>query len=109
MNLGKRILAGAFALAIGTSVALPTMARADSDDWHHRDHHSWFDHDHDRDDNGYYGNGPYNGYYGERPSGPYAYQRRHIPPNGEGMINRRNPNFYWACDSEGHHCHWARR
>jgi hypothetical protein len=25
------------------------------------------------------------------------------------MINRSNPNLYWACNSEGHHCHWARR
>ena len=33
----------------------------------------------------------------------------YIPPNGEGMVNRQNPNLYWACDSEGHNCHWARR
>jgi hypothetical protein len=32
-----------------------------------------------------------------------------IGSNGEGMINRRNPNFYWACDANGHHCHWAWR
>jgi hypothetical protein len=25
------------------------------------------------------------------------------------MINRRNPNLYWACDSDGHHCHWTPR
>jgi hypothetical protein len=32
-----------------------------------------------------------------------------LPPNGEGMINKRNPNLYWACNSDGNHCHWARR
>jgi hypothetical protein len=36
-------------------------------------------------------------------------QGGYIPPNGEGMVNRQNPNLYWACDSGGHHCHWARR
>jgi hypothetical protein len=25
------------------------------------------------------------------------------------LISRRNPNFFWACDGDGHHCHWARR
>jgi hypothetical protein len=25
------------------------------------------------------------------------------------MVNRRNPNLVWSCDSQGHHCHWARR
>jgi hypothetical protein len=25
------------------------------------------------------------------------------------MISPRNPNLYWACNSEGHHCHWAPR
>jgi hypothetical protein len=40
----------------------------------------------------------------------YAYgQRGYIPPNGQGMIDLRNPNLYWACDSHGHHCHWAPR
>jgi hypothetical protein len=33
----------------------------------------------------------------------------YLPPNGEGMVDSRNQNLYWACDSEGHHCHWARR
>ena len=32
----------------------------------------------------------------------------YIPPNGAGMVSRNHPNAYWACDSEGHHCHWAR-
>jgi len=34
---------------------------------------------------------------------------RYLPPNGEGMVNGKNPGLYWACDSEGHHCHWAPR
>ena len=33
----------------------------------------------------------------------------YIPANGEGMVSRDNPNVCWSCDSEGHHCHWARR
>jgi hypothetical protein len=104
MNLGKKIMAGVIAMTIGASAALPGLARADSDDWHHRDHHAWRwrHHDHDADDY-YRGYRPY-------PYAPnYAYRHQYLPPNGEGMINRRNPNFYWACDSDGHHCHWARR
>jgi hypothetical protein len=107
MNLRKKLLAGAFALAIGTSLAIPTTARAD-DWWHHdRDHHSWWarEHDHNRDyylghNDRYYNHPGYN-YY---PSG-----QRYLAPNGEGMINARNPNLYWACDADGHHCQWARR
>jgi hypothetical protein len=34
---------------------------------------------------------------------------RYLPPNGEGMLNPENSNVCWSCDSEGHHCHWARR
>jgi hypothetical protein len=34
---------------------------------------------------------------------------RYLPPNGEGMVNRKNPNLYWQCDSHGNHCNWARR
>ncbi|MBV8450683.1 MAG: hypothetical protein JOZ29_00215, partial [Deltaproteobacteria bacterium] len=33
----------------------------------------------------------------------------YLPPNGEGMVNRGDPNMFWACDPQGHHCHWARR
>jgi hypothetical protein len=32
-----------------------------------------------------------------------------VPANGEGMVSRNNPNVFWACDSDGHHCRWARR
>ena len=34
---------------------------------------------------------------------------RYLPPNGQGMVNRKNPNLYWRCDSNGNHCNWARR
>jgi hypothetical protein len=36
-------------------------------------------------------------------------QGGYIPPNGQGMVNRQNSNLYWACDSDGHNCHWAQR
>ena len=100
--------------------------RHDHDDkWHH-DHD--YDHDYDRGDGydpGYGGNyawhrdhpyfgGPYaygnhynNGYYN---NGNYNRMgRRVLPANGEGMINKRNPNLIWACNGQGTHCHWARR
>jgi len=54
------------------------------------------------DDDGYGWNQPNYGY--SQPRGSYGY-----PSNGEGMVNRRNPNLVWTCDSQGHHCHWAQR
>ena len=97
MTLKKKITAAAFIVSIGTSMAIPATARADNW-WHHNDRDDWWwrahEHDHDRD---------------------WKYRdhdrdhARYIPPNGEGMTNNRNPSLYWACDSEGHHCHWARR
>jgi hypothetical protein len=113
MTFKKRILAGALALAIGSSMAIPTTVRAD-DWWHHHDSHdrSWSDRDHDhhrdrdRDRHDWERDRNFNhrsyGYYNPNAG-------RRIPPNGEGMINNQNPNLYWACDSDGHHCHWARR
>jgi len=104
MTLKTKILAGAFALAIGSSVAIPTTARADW--WHHSDHQAWSERhhdydryrDHDRD-------------YARYPDHDYGYypRQRPLPANGEGMINKRHPNLDWACDADGHHCHWARR
>lgn len=46
MTLKKKILAGAFALAIGSSVAIPTMARADWWADHDRDHRAWVAREH---------------------------------------------------------------
>jgi hypothetical protein len=94
MDLKRKLIAGVIALAVGNCFALPTSARADSDDWHHHDHHEWRWHHHDRDWDDHY-----------RP----GYRGQYLPPDGQGMISRRNPNFYWACDGDGHHCHWARR
>jgi hypothetical protein len=33
----------------------------------------------------------------------------YLPPNGEGMVSRKNPRMFWHCDSEGHNCNWAHR
>ena len=114
MSRKKRILSGILALMVGLTLMMP--ARALADDWNHhdQDHHNqdhhdqdhhesrWQDHhhDHDRDRN------HHSGY---RPGYAYGNRGRSIPPNGQGMVNERNPNLYWACDSEGHHCHWAPR
>ena len=49
--------------------------------------------------------------YGYQPYG-YGYRQRYgygFPRNGAGMVNPRHPGLIWACDSQGHHCHWARR
>jgi hypothetical protein len=108
MNLRKKLLAGAFALAIATSLAIPITVRAD-DSWNHhdRDHHSWWarEHDHDRD----YYRGHDDRYYNHPGYSDYPVGQRYLAPNGEGMINARNPNPSWACDADGRHCQWARR
>lgn len=62
---------------------------------------------------GYGWNQQYTPYAGDR----YAYNngyngqlgRQALPANGEGLINKRNPNLYWACNSDGNHCHWQPR
>jgi hypothetical protein len=41
--------------------------------------------------------------------GRHCRQGGYLPPNGAGMVNHQNPNLYWACDSDGHNCHWERR
>ncbi len=117
MTKRKKLLTGVLALLIGLSVALPM--RASAADWGHHwdrhDHHwhEWrWDRDHDRDDYGHAWRWQWDrDHYRGVPYAPgYAYgQRGYIPPNGHGMIDLRNPNLYWACDSHGHHCHWAPR
>lgn len=47
-------------------------------------------------------------YYGVRP-GPVGPGHQVVPPNGEGMVSRQNPNMVWTCDSDGHNCNWAPR
>jgi hypothetical protein len=113
----KKILGAVLAASVGLSLALPLRAAADDGD-HERDrqHHMW---SHD-DDDSYRAN---HQYWRHDEDGDYyrAFPYRHddddnyriyphgIGLNGDGMINRRNPNFYWACDANGHHCHWAWR
>ena len=120
MKKRTRILSGVCALIIGLSLALPMRAAADDKDhgshWDHdrghqgqdyergHQHQSWWRWDWDKDH--------YRGYpYTPPPAYAYSYQRhyQYIPENGQGMINPRNPNLYWTCDSDGHHCHWAPR
>lgn len=117
MNLPTRILLGVCAFIIAFVLVLPTRAAADNDDHDDHDRGRHGEHyDHDRDDHhqswrwqwdkDYYRGYPYTPppkYYG------YWQQHQYLPENGEGMINPRNPNLYWACDSDGHHCHWAPR
>jgi len=124
MTRRRKILSGIFALIIGCSVAMPLRASADDRD-HGRDHHIVRvdrDHDrdwrgHDRDWRGHDRDWRWDRYqdhsrgypYAYNPSYGYGYGRGYNPRNGQGMIDPRNPNLFWACNSEGHHCHWAPR
>src|ERR1019366_1977593 len=120
MNKRTRILSAVCALVIGLSLAPPMRAAAADKD--HGDHNRGHQHqawrsDHDRGhqrrawrwerDKNYSRAYPYT----PPPAYGYSYWQRqqYLPENGQGMINPRNPNLYWACDSEGHHCHWAPR
>ena len=108
----KRTISGIVALTIALSMALPIRASADWDDHPHwRHHHGWrWERQHD-----YYRAYPYAAPPAYSYAPGYAYPNRpyrgyrYIPENGEGMVNPRHPGLYWACDSDGHHCHWARR
>ena len=104
MNTRNKVLSGIFAVTVGLSMAMPLKASA-NDMYPEHHHHSWRwtrDHDH-------YRASPYEQSNNYRYEPRYAYGNRPIPADGQGIINRRNPNLYWACDSDGHHCHWARR
>ncbi len=94
---------------------MPMRASADDHHWDaHHDYHHW-----DRDHDDHHRDAHYHEWRWEREhdhyraypyNQGYAYGARQIlPANGEGMIDRRNPNLYWACDGDGHNCHWARR
>ena len=113
MTKRNKILSGVLALSVGLIMAMPMRASADESNYHHHHHHWHWDRDND-----HYRATPYEDHYRATPYQPtyaypsehrFAYGNRVVPENGEGMINRRNPNLYWACDSDGHHCHWARR
>jgi hypothetical protein len=105
MNRRNKILSGIFAVTVGLSMAMPLKASAN--DWYpeHHHHHSW----RWTRDNDHYRTAPYEPSNNYRYEPRYAYGNRAVPADGQGIINRRNPNLYWACDSDGHHCHWARR
>ena len=112
-------------MEIGLSVALPMQATAD--EWHHdhpvaaarvhhqevrRDREAYDAHHHFwqwRRENDHYRAYPYTPTYayGAGPRRPYY--GAGIPANGAGMIDPSNHNLMWACDTDGHHCHWAPR
>jgi hypothetical protein len=107
MNKRARTLSAVCALIIGLTLALPIRASADEKDHgDHGRHHQRQAWRWERDKN------HYRAYpYTLPPEYGYNYWQRqqYLPENGQGMVNPRNPNVYWACDSEGHHCHWAPR
>jgi len=98
----------------------------DDDDWYQGQRGHW-DRDHDHPQwRGTQGDQWYQGqpghWYQERNGwqfgstgmicnnqGRNCHQGGYLPANGEGMVSRSNPNMFWACDSHGHNCHWARR
>ena len=129
----KTILAWVFSAIVSVAMlAIPGRALAHDHDgdgdgwghkqWHHDNgqHRGWYKHqggDRDEDEEeehehrGYYQQ-PYGyGYGHQEPDGDegYGWNQPRYGYNGNGMVNRRHPNLYWACDSQGHHCHWARR
>ena len=122
-NQKKRLLSGVLAMTVGLSLAMPMRALAH--DWDNEQHHKFWSHradddgywrrHHDDDDDRAYPRqwNDDDDYWTNRSwanrNHYWTYRNRALPPNGEGMINRRNPNFFWACDGDGHHCHWARR
>jgi hypothetical protein len=129
----KAIFAGIFSVLVGIGMlVMPTGAMAhdrdhDGGGWGHRHHDNgrhlgWNKHRGDDDD--YRGGGYYqqpNNYGYQQPyrygrgdnDGDEGYRygngRRSNGWNGNGMVSRRHPGLIWACDSQGHHCHWARR
>lgn len=134
MTTKKAILAWIFSVIVSVGMfAIPGRALAHDHDgdggrghdhgWHRGwDKHSgWDNHrgrgwgedeeeeEEEHEHQGYYQQ-PYGYGYGT-PYG-YGYRQRYgygIPRNGQGMVNPRHPGLVWACDSDGHHCHWARR
>jgi hypothetical protein len=125
----KAIIALVVAAIVGVgTLAIPARALAhgwdhDGDGWRHQRHDNglhrgWYKHrgedeEEEHEGGGYYRQ-PYGNGYGE-PDGDEGYPRN-LPNYGynsngsiNGMVNPRHPGLYWACDSQGHHCHWARR
>ena len=105
----KKILSGIFALVVGLSLALPMRASADDHDHDHHsyDHHERWDQNHDHD--AHYHEWRWDRDHDHYRAYTYAPGYGFNQANGAGMVDPRNPNIMWACDSDGHHCHWAPR
>jgi hypothetical protein len=133
----KAIIAGVFSAIIGVGMlAMPVKAMArdwdhDGDGGRHENHdngrhngwynqgggnNGWYNHrgqneeeEEEHEGRGYYQQPRYGYGYQEPEDEGYGYGRQFLPRNGAGMVNPRHPGLAWACDSQGHHCHWARR
>ncbi len=107
MDKRKRILSGILALAIGLSVAMPMRASANDNHWwdHHHDHGDQWNRQHDPHYHEWRWEKDHDHYRAYTYAPGYGYRQG----DGQGMLDPRNPNLFWACDSEGHHCHWAER
>jgi hypothetical protein len=107
MSKRRKILTGIFSLVIGLGVAAPMQASAANDHWwdRHHDKHWEENHRHDTHYHEWWWQKDHDHYraYSYAPGSAYH------PADGEGMRDPRNPNVFWACDSDGHHCHWAER
>ena len=133
----EAILAWIFSAIVSVGMlAIPSRALAhdhdgDGEGWHSHDrgwHRGWDNHpgwdnhrgygwggnedreEEEEDENGGYYQQPY-GYGYQQPYGN-GYRPRYgygFPRNGAGMVNPRHPGLIWACDGQGHHCHWVRR
>ena len=128
----KAILAWVFSAIVSVGMlAMPGRALAgdrdhDGDGWRHQQRHDnglhrgGYNHrggdgdEEEEDEGGGYYQQPYGYGHGE-PDGDEGYGGNQ-PDYGStwngssnGWVNRRHPGLVWACDSHGHHCHWARR
>jgi Ni/Co efflux regulator RcnB len=100
----KKILAGIFATVVALSAALPMSASAADDHWWDRNHHEHWDHHNDAHYRDWAWQRDHDHYRAYTYAPGYGYHA-----NGAGMVDPRNPRLMWACDSQGHHCHWAPR
>ncbi len=100
----KKILAGIFATVVALSAALPMSASAADDHWWDRNHHEHWDHHNDEHYREWAWQRDHDHYRAYTYAPGYGYHA-----NGAGMVDPRNPRLMWACDSQGHHCHWAPR
>lgn len=126
MSWKKAMVLWVFSAVVSVGMlATPNRALAhgwdhDGDGWRHQGHdngrHEGWDNHHDRDrheNEEEEEEHEHQGYYQH----PYGYGSGWNRPNygsrwngsNNGRSNPRHPGVMWACDSNGHHCHWARR